>query len=138
MKAVLFDLFGTLVPNLAPEVWSRSCEEIAAILGIDASDYGRLWSERFEERMTGRIPDGPGQFVALGTTPVEDIEKRLNVTFSAPDVDTLSGLLMHYSEDIVEEGQSVELGRVLASVLDASNGRAVRVRLTLPETADGD
>ena len=84
------------------------------------------------------VPDGPGQFVALGTTPVEDIEKRLNVTFSAPDVDTLSGLLMHYSQDIVEEGQSVELGRILASVLDASNGRAVRVRLTLPETADGD
>ena len=84
------------------------------------------------------VPDGPGQFVALGTTPVEDLEKRLNVTFSAPDVDTLSGLLMHYSQDIVEEGQSVELGRVLASVLDASNGRAVRVRLTLPETTDSD
>lgn len=70
MKAVLFDLFGTLVPNLAPEVWSRSCEEIAGILGIDPSDYGRLWSERFEERMTGRIQDGPGQF--------DDILEQLN------------------------------------------------------------
>ncbi len=62
MKAVLFDLFGTLVPNLAPEVWSGSCEEISRILGIDPEDYSRLWSERFEDRMIGRIQDGPGQF----------------------------------------------------------------------------
>jgi putative hydrolase of the HAD superfamily len=70
MKAVLFDLFGTLVPNLAPEVWTLSCEKIAGILGIDPEDYGRLWSERFEERMTGRIQDGPGQF--------DDILQQLN------------------------------------------------------------
>ncbi|OUU22785.1 MAG: hypothetical protein CBC13_07110 [Planctomycetia bacterium TMED53] len=62
MKAVLFDLFGTLVPNLAPEVWSSSCEEISHILGIEPDDYARLWSARFEDRMTGRIQDGPAQF----------------------------------------------------------------------------
>lgn len=80
MKAVLFDLFGTLVPNLAPEVWSRSCSEIAGILGIDAEDYGRLWSERFEERMTGKIQDGPGQFddilLQLNQSPPAEIRER--------------------------------------------------------------
>lgn len=83
------------------------------------------------------VPDGPGQFVAVGGTPVEDLEKRLNVTFAAPEADTLSGLLMHYAQEIVEEGQSVRLGAVQADVLDASNGRAVRVRLTLPDDAAG-
>ena len=62
MKAILFDLFGTLVPNLAPEIWTKSCDEISGILGIESSDYGRLWSDRFEDRMTGKIPDGPHQF----------------------------------------------------------------------------
>jgi len=80
------------------------------------------------------VPDGPGQFVALGTTPIEAIEERLDVQFSASDADTLSGLLMQYSHGIVEEGQSVRLGKVAADVLDASNGRAVRVRLTLPQS----
>jgi len=79
------------------------------------------------------VPDGPGQFVAMGITPIEDIEERLQVKFSDQDADTLSGLLMHYSQDIVEEGQSVQLGAVQADVLDASNGRAIRVRLTLPQ-----
>lgn len=81
------------------------------------------------------VPDGPGQFVAVGSTPVEDLEKRLNVRFSASNADTLSGLLMHYAHEIVEEGQSVLMGSVQADVLDASNGRAVRVRLTLPDEA---
>ena len=62
MKAVLFDLFGTLVPNLAPEIWAKSCDDISGILGVESSDYGRLWSDRFEDRMTGKIPDGPHQF----------------------------------------------------------------------------
>ncbi|MCH2211177.1 MAG: hemolysin family protein [Fuerstiella sp.] len=83
------------------------------------------------------VPDGPGQFVAVGSTPIEDLEQRLNVTFSAPEADTLSGLLMHYAQEIVEEGQSVQMGVVRADVLDASNGRAVRVRLTLPEESIG-
>ncbi len=84
------------------------------------------------------VPDGPGQFVAMGTTPIEDIEERLDVRFSASDADSLSGLLMQYSQDIVEVGQRVRMGSVDADVLDASNGRAVRVRLTLPhEQVDG-
>lgn len=83
------------------------------------------------------VPDGPGQFVAVGSTPIEDLEERLNVKFSASEADTLSGLLMHYAQEIVEEGQSVRMGKVQADVLDASNGRAVRVRLTLPEGTIG-
>ncbi len=82
------------------------------------------------------VPDGPGQFVAVGSTPIADLEARLNVTFSAPEADTLSGLLMHYAHEIVEEGQSVRMGSVQADVLDASNGRAVRVRLTVPDELD--
>ncbi len=90
-------------------------------------------ADEFDIETPEIVPDGPGQFVVLGTTPVEDIEKRLNLTFSAPDVDTLSGLLMHYSQGIVDEGQTIRLESVQADVLEASGGRAVRVRLTIPE-----
>ncbi len=84
------------------------------------------------------VPDGPGQFVAVGSTPIEDLEARLNVTFATPEADTLSGLLMHYAQEIVEEGQSIRMGAVQADVLGASNGRAIRVRLTLTEEHVGD
>ena len=90
-----------------------------------------------ELRVSNPSGEGPGQFVAVGSTPIEDLEERLNVTFSAPEADTLSGLIMHYAQEIVEEGQSVRMGSVQADVLDASNGRAVRVRLTLPEESIG-
>ena len=42
---------------------------------------------------------------------------------------------MHYAQMIVEEGQSVHIGKEQADVLEASNGGAVCVRLTLPEGA---
>jgi len=79
------------------------------------------------------IPDGPGQFVAVGSTSIDELERRLHVSFDAPEVDTLSGLLMHYAQEIVEEGRTVTMGSVEAQVLEAFNGRPTRVRLTLKQ-----
>ena len=78
------------------------------------------------------VPDGPGQYVASGGTPIDKLERELGVSFSAPDVDTLSGLLMQHAQEIVDEGDLVSLGPVEAQVLETANGRATRVRLTLP------
>ena len=77
------------------------------------------------------VPDGPGQYVAVGSTPIGELERRLDVSFEAPEVDTLSGLLMHYTHEVIEEGRTIDMGRVEAHVLEASSGRATRVRLTV-------
>ena len=65
MKAILFDLFGTLVPNLPLETWEQSSDCIAAALDVECDLYRRLWSARFKDRMIGTIPDGDDQFDGL-------------------------------------------------------------------------
>ncbi len=62
MQAILFDLFGTLVPNLPCSQWEDSTDAIAEVLGIEPTIYRNLWEPRFKERMTGEIPDGENQF----------------------------------------------------------------------------
>ena len=62
MQAILFDLFGTLVPNLPLSCWEQSSESIAKTLGLDPEHYRKLWEPLFMERMTGAILDGEHQF----------------------------------------------------------------------------
>ena len=62
MQAILFDLFGTLVPNLPCSQWEDSTDAIAEVLGVEPTIYRNLWEPRFKERMTGEIPDGEHQF----------------------------------------------------------------------------
>src|SRR5579862_3541645 len=53
MDAVLFDLFGTLVPNLPPERWRLAYFEIAGVLEVDPERFHREWNSLFEQRMVG-------------------------------------------------------------------------------------
>ncbi len=54
-RAVIFDFYGTLVPNFPWEESLAIHERIAEELGIDVAALDRLWSETFDDRMTGRI-----------------------------------------------------------------------------------
>ncbi|MGE4631975.1 MAG: HAD family hydrolase [Planctomycetota bacterium] len=65
VQAILFDLFGTLVPNLPLSCWENSSDSIARTLGVDPQYYRQLWEPRFMERMTGDIPDGEKQFDSI-------------------------------------------------------------------------
>lgn len=62
MDAVLFDLFGTLVPNLAPEVYASATTRIAETLEVDVESFRRAWAEDFAARMDGSLPDGVASF----------------------------------------------------------------------------
>ncbi len=73
MDAVIFDLFGTLVPNLDPRQLRSSLKEIARVLGADPAHFWDEWGKGFRGRMEGSIPDGDEQFLpitrALGISP---------------------------------------------------------------------
>ncbi len=52
-QAVIFDLFGTLVPE--PSRWKQQSvlQEMAAVLSVPADDFVRLWAETRDKRSLG-------------------------------------------------------------------------------------
>ncbi|HWC71334.1 MAG TPA: HAD family hydrolase [Actinomycetota bacterium] len=55
--AVIFDLFGTLVPELPRDEFWASVDAIAAGQGIDPAAFRRGWEATTVERQTGRLGD---------------------------------------------------------------------------------
>ena len=76
------------------------------------------------------VPDGPGAFVVEGATAVVDVEKRLGVAFGDTDADTMSGLLMHHAQRILNEGEIVDLGVAEAKVLQVADDRTTSLRIS--------
>ena len=54
MKAVLFDLYETLVTENHPE-WHVPAPRPGERLGIPQEDFNREWSARYQARMTGKL-----------------------------------------------------------------------------------
>ena len=54
VRAVIFDLWGTLVP-IDPGPWRRTYKRIARALGVTPEDFRREWSRASDERTTGNI-----------------------------------------------------------------------------------
>ncbi|UCC16413.1 MAG: HAD-IA family hydrolase [Dehalococcoidales bacterium] len=54
-KAIIFDLFGTLVENLLSHQYREMLVEITNILSLEQERFINLWLEYSEERMTGHI-----------------------------------------------------------------------------------
>lgn len=55
-RAVIFDLFGTLVENFSRGEYEKTLAEMAAILGAPSQEFNRLWAETFNLRSTGSFP----------------------------------------------------------------------------------
>jgi putative hydrolase of the HAD superfamily len=59
-RAVVFDMFGTLVSNFSKELYRSTLTEIAEAVGAPPDEFHDLWQSLFAERMTGQIrsPEG--------------------------------------------------------------------------------
>jgi putative hydrolase of the HAD superfamily len=55
-KAVLFDLFGTLVDNFSRASYESVLADMALVVGVPREDFVRLWFETYQERNTGIHP----------------------------------------------------------------------------------
>ncbi|MEQ9411754.1 MAG: hemolysin family protein, partial [Fuerstiella sp.] len=77
------------------------------------------------------VPDGPGQYIVQGGTPIDVVEKVLNIYRGNDDVDTFSGLLMSRHGEILESGDTIDLDGAVAEVLEVKGARAERIRVTL-------
>ncbi len=54
MRAVLFDLFGTLVDNPTTAEVSQLHQEVASVLGVPTEDFAKGWKETFHDRAQGK------------------------------------------------------------------------------------
>jgi len=59
-KAVIFDLFGTLIDNLSAREYRRTLVEMASVLSAPPDDYAELWLDLWEERMSGVLKSPVG------------------------------------------------------------------------------
>jgi putative hydrolase of the HAD superfamily len=57
IEAVVFDLFGTLVPEFPTREWDRMFEEMAAALESEVEALRREWGDTMFERQTGTLGD---------------------------------------------------------------------------------
>lgn len=94
--------------------------------------------DEFDLETPDIVPDGPGQFIVQGSTPIDVVEKILNIYRGDDDVDTFSGLLMSRQGQILEAGDRIDLTNAVAEVLETKNSRAERVRVTLNESPAAD
>jgi putative hydrolase of the HAD superfamily len=55
-QAVIFDLFGTLVPSESSREYEQTLIEMADAISAPPGDFARLWHDSWYGRMTGRFP----------------------------------------------------------------------------------
>jgi putative hydrolase of the HAD superfamily len=64
-KAVIFDLFGTLVGKISQKDRNKVLENIAGVLDIPEDDFSRLWFSTFADRDAGLYATVEDNFAAI-------------------------------------------------------------------------
>ncbi|MET7934656.1 HAD family hydrolase [Streptomyces sp. NPDC005322] len=138
IAAVLFDLYGTLVPRPGPEVRTRRRTTLARLLGCDAARFTRAFAEYRDERLLGTAGSTPQVLQTVARTAGGSVDEkavraaasrvhewtRRDVTL-APDVQSMLRILRAHEyrlglvSDCERDLAEVLPGTVLASLVDA-------------------
>ena len=66
--------------------------------------------DEYDEDESFITPSGkPGEFVALGRTPIETVEKRFGIDLHEDEFETLNGLLISKMDRIPEEDEKYDV-----------------------------
>jgi CBS domain containing-hemolysin-like protein len=69
-----------------------------------------------------------------GSLPLDRINRDLDLELTSEEIDSISGLITENIDRLLRVGDELELdGGVRAEVLETEGGRAIWVRLVLPE-----
>jgi putative hydrolase of the HAD superfamily len=100
-RAVIFDLFGTLVDNFVVGEYERVLAEMASILNIPFRDFQRIWLESFPQRVTGAHGDQRAS--------IEYICRKLNVPSTKAQVEHAFKVRLEYTKrSVVPRPDAVE------------------------------
>lgn len=110
-KAVLFDLFGTLVDNFSRASYESVLADMALVVGVPREDFVRLWFETYRERNVGvhPTPQYSLRFICMEldiNVSDEQIERAANIRLDytrralEPRPDTIATLKQLHAEKI--------------------------------------
>lgn len=88
-KAIIFDLFGTLVDNFTSSEYESVLAEMARIVRVPPAEFQRIWRESFQKRNTGIHP-----------TPQYSIKyicKRLKIEVTNSEVEEAAAVRLDYT-----------------------------------------
>ncbi len=92
-RAVVFDLYGTLIRNLRREEFESTLSEMADMLSVPGSDFVRLWNETWDRRSVGYYGSLESDIAnicrMLGTNPDDDLLSRAAQTLKGLAVQVL-------------------------------------------------
>jgi CBS domain containing-hemolysin-like protein len=80
--------------------------------------------------------DKPGEFIVLGSTPIEEVEKALNLNLDDEDVDTLAGVLMSRAHKLPEVDDRIEFEHATAQILEVKGDHAELIRIVTKKPED--
>lgn len=75
------------------------------------------------------VPDGPDQYILRGSTPLDEVCEKFNLTTPEQEIDTFAGLLLYHTQKIPSAGDRISLGEWTADVLEVRTDRARRIRM---------
>ena len=75
----------------------------------------------------------PGQYLIIGSTPISEVEKALNMNLDEADVDTVAGVLMTRSNKIPEVGDVVKFEGATAEIVTVKHDHAERILFRLED-----
>ena len=117
LLAFVMDEYGTMVGIVTLE------NVLEQIIG-DVAD-------EFDTEDPDIVPEGPDVFLVSGSARKEHVERRLGLNLEDIEADTFSGVLMQEVERLVSAGDTIPIPGATAEVIEAVDGRATNVRITL-------
>lgn len=96
---------------------------------------GAVHDEFDTETLPDIMPEGKGDFIVQGHVTIDQLNDTLHLDLYAPDVDTISGLLVSKAGRMLKPGDEIELDGLSARVLEIRSDHATRVRIRTIHTA---
>lgn len=94
--------------------------------------------DEFDSEPPEIVPEGADTFKVSGQLPIERVNRELGLDLYAPDVDTLSGLLVSRLNRLLKVGDRIRLRNAVAEVVEEQGGRATQVRMRLVQGDEGE
>ena len=152
----LSDLRGIMRPvrflpeSVALDELLRTFQKERVMMALLVDEYGvvsgMITLENVLEQLVGAIQDefdsevpkirevGAGQYEVAGSTPIDDVRRKLAFDPPPTSADTVGGLLSDVLAHIPAEGETVVLGRVRFTILEAE---PTHVKLVRAERIEG-
>lgn len=91
--------------------------------------------DEFDEVQPNVTEEKPGEYVVLGSTPIEEVEKTLNLNLDDEDVDTVAGVLMARAHKLPEVGDKIKFDQATVEILEVKGDHAALIRIVTNRAA---